>query len=414
MKYKSNKLIAALFGAGFALGQLHAQTTVAPGDLILFFQKPGVTNTVYANLGNAATLYRGAESGPSAANQALDIININTTLVDAFGAGWASDPDIYAGLSGVRSNSAGTGVTNGDQNRTLYVSRSRPNVGTVGAAGAIPFNLVSAGSLTAGATNMLGMNTNFATRLPNLTQGRITTLELSVIDDQNPTTLAGMQGTAFNMFVGGVQQRGSASAFGTFGPAGQVEFALDLQRLVPDATVHPGEVEGPSRTGTYEGTITVGTNGSVSFITQGTAPSSAYDAWIAGFPLLATPTDKLPETDFDNDGFTNLEEFVLNGNPSVSGQAIAPVLDASGSNFVFNFTRRADSTAEVAQVFEYSTNLVDWTTNPPITIPTMPGTVGSVTVGASTGTAPNQLQAVTLTIPKDSNTKLFGRIKVVK
>jgi hypothetical protein len=46
-----------------------------------------------------------------------------------------------------------------------------------------------------------------------------------------------------------------------------VEFALDLQRLVPDATVHPGEVEGPSRFGTYEGTITVGTNGSVSFVT---------------------------------------------------------------------------------------------------------------------------------------------------
>ncbi|MBJ7425050.1 MAG: hypothetical protein JHD23_11225, partial [Akkermansiaceae bacterium] len=209
----------------------------------------------------------------------------------------------------------------------------------------------------------------------------------------------------------GVQQRGSASVFGTFGLAGEVEFALDLQRLVPDGTVNTDEVAGTSRTGSYEGTVTVGTTGNVSFITQGT---SAYDAWLAGFPLLATPTDKLPATDFDNDGVTNLVEFVLNGNPSVSGASILPTLDSSGANFVFNFTRRADSTTEVTQVFEYSTDLVDWTTNSPITIPTTPGTVGFATVGASTGTAPNLVQAVTLTIPKGSNTKLFGRLKAVK
>jgi hypothetical protein len=409
MKYNLNKFIAVLFGMGSTLAQLQAQTA-ARGDLMLFFQKPGDTDTVYVNLGNAATLYRGAAIGPTAAKQALNIININSSLTSAFGAGWASDPDVYAGLAGVYENSTAATVVNGDQYRTLYVSKARTSVGTVGASGSTAYNLLAAGSLNAGALAMYGMTTNFITQLPSVAQGLVTT-EFSVIDNQNPTTLAGVQTTAFGQFVSGVQQRGSVSVFGTFGLAGQVEFALDLQRLVPDGTVDSGEIAGTSRTGSYEGTVTVGTDGNVSFITQGT---SAYDAWLAGFPLLATPTDKLPATDFDNDGVTNLVEFVLNGNPAVSGASILPTLDSSGANFVFNFTRRADSTTEVTQVFEYSTDLVDWTTNSPITIPTTPGTVGFATVEASTGTAPNLVQAVTLTIPKGSNTKLFGRLKAVK
>ena len=409
MKYNLNKFIAVLFGMGSTLAQLQAQTA-ARGDLMLFFQKPGDTDTVYVNLGNAATLYRGAAIGPTAAKQALNIININSSLTSAFGAGWASDPDVYAGLAGVYENSTAATVVNGDQYRTLYVSKARTSVGTVGASGSTAYNLLAAGSLNAGALAMYGMTTNFITQLPSVAQGLVTT-EFSVIDNQNPTTLAGVQTTAFGQFVSGVQQRGSVSIFGTFGLAGQVEFALDLQRLVPDGTVDSGEIAGTSRTGSYEGTVTVGTDGNVSFITQGT---SAYDAWLAGFPLLATPTDKLPATDFDNDGVTNLVEFVLNGNPAVSGASILPTLDSSGANFVFNFTRRADSTTEVTQVFEYSTDLVDWTTNSPITIPTTPGTVGFATVEASTGTAPNLVQAVTLTIPKGSNTKLFGRLKAVK
>ena len=69
----------------------------APGDLVLFFQQTFGTKTVYANLGNAATLYRGTAAGPGAANR-IDFLNINAEMVSAFGAGWATDPTIYAGL----------------------------------------------------------------------------------------------------------------------------------------------------------------------------------------------------------------------------------------------------------------------------------------------------------------------------
>ena len=281
---KQNKIIrfALLASAAmFAVGS--AQGAVTAGSLVLFFQKPGDTNTVYVNLGDAATLYRGAAAGSSAANQALNIININSTLVSAFGSGWASDQNIYAGLAGVLENSTATTVVNGDQYRTLYVSRSRASVGTVGASGSTSYNLLAAGSLTSGSTNIRGLITNFATQLGSADQGIVTT-DLSVIDNQNPTTLAGVQSTAFGQFVSGVQQRGSVSVFGTFGLAGQVEFALDLQRLVPDGTVDSGEVAGQSRFGSYEGTVTIGSNGSVSFITI-PEPSSITLAGIAGLAL---------------------------------------------------------------------------------------------------------------------------------
>ena len=257
----------ALFASAAMLMVGSVQGAVTAGDLVLFFQKPGDTDTVYVNLGSAATLYRGAAIGADVSDS-LNIININTTLTTAFGAGWASDTGIFAGLAASASSSPADEVTNGDQNRTVYASRARTAVGTVGASNSTAYNLVSQGNLNAASTSMVGLTNNFAFQLPNLNQGRITDLQFSSIDDANPTSVAGVQSAAFGgQFISGVQQRGSATAFGTFGAAGQVEFALDLQRLVPDSTVSSGEIAGTSRTGSYEGTVVVGTNGQVSFIT---------------------------------------------------------------------------------------------------------------------------------------------------
>jgi hypothetical protein len=416
MKQKSAKaLLAVLLGTGFSTAELQAQNPFfEAGDLILYFQKPGDDDTIYIGLGSAATLYRGAEAGPTADRQALNIVNINTALTEAYGSEWASDPSIYAGLAACRSTSTGVAVAEGDQARTLYVSAARNGVGTVGQRDSATWDLTSVGNNTSAATSIANNLANYF-EANELTRIAIAPVADSKIDDTNPFSSPGIQGNAYISFVGGVQQKGGTASIGSFGPAGSVEFALDLNRITSrnDADT-TGEVSGVRFIGSYEGTMVIGTDGNVSFITQGTSPSSAYEAWLVPFTQLATPTDKLPETDFDNDGYSNLEEFVLNGNPQVSGQAIAPTLDASGSNFIFNLNRRADSTTEVTQVFEYSTNLVDWITNTPVTIPNTPGTSGVVTVGASTGTAPNQVQAVTVTIPKGTNTKLFGRLKVVK
>src|ERR1035437_10340597 len=115
----SSSLLAAVSASA-------ANTFYAPGDLVLFFQQAGGSNTVYADLGNAATQFRGATAGADSTTTRLNFLDLNTTLTSAFGAGWASDPTVYAGLGGVYStNNTSSALVNGDPYRTLYVSAPR-------------------------------------------------------------------------------------------------------------------------------------------------------------------------------------------------------------------------------------------------------------------------------------------------
>jgi hypothetical protein len=363
MKHKSAKtLLAVLFGTGFSAAQLHAQNTFFDtGDLILFFQKPGDDDTLYVGLGAARTLYRGTEAGPTADRQALNIVNINSALTTAYGAGWASDTGIYAGLAACRSTSTGIQVFEGDQTRTVYVSRPRNAVGTLGQRNSTAWDLTSVGNLTGSATPIVSslsndLETNY------LTQVATAPLATSKIDDTNPFSSPGIQGNAFTQFVGGVQQAGSAASFGTFGPAGSVEFALDLNRIVPrvdsDTT---GEVSGVRFIGSYEGTVVVGTNGSVSFITQGVA--SAYTDWA----ITNGVTGQAANLDHDSDGVSNGVEYFLAGPSTVSTgfTSLPGVSNSSGVNST-TWTKASTYTGVYGTDFwvETSTSLAagSWTT----------------------------------------------------
>jgi autotransporter-associated beta strand protein len=131
--------------------------------------------------------------------------------------------------------------------------------------------------------------------------------------------------------------------------------------------------------------------------------ASGFDSWIGTFGTLS---DATAGGDPDNDGMENLLEYVLNGNPAVSGPStILPAVDVSGANFVFTFSRREESALDSTQVFEYSTDLVSWT---PVMITTPTAT--EVTLGTPAG----GLQTVTVTIPKGTNTSLFGRLRTQK
>jgi|GEM_PF-2284726 len=416
----SNLLLAGAMTLGLAVPAMAVNPYYAAGDLVLTFQKAGDTNTVYVGLGNAATLYRGSAAGPGAANN-INFLDLDTKLIEAFGADWATDPDIFAGLAGVYSTSdTSTVVVNGDAARTVYVSATRYSVGTVGASNSSQWIIFGDTDLSNGASDINTQNNVFGdigTFPANnyAEQIVVSPTSISKIDNLQPLTIfqgVASQGVAFRAFEGGVQQQGSATAFGNFGAAGSVEFALDLYRIVAVEGL-ANEVAGTGTTGegTYEGTITVGTNGKVSFISQGAAPTSTYDTWASTFnPPLTNANDRLPTADPDNDGFNNLAEFVLNGNPSVSNQSIAPALDASGANFVFSFTRRDDSVTQAPATFQYGSDLSGWTDVPVATS----GTVGAATVVVAPGTAVTD--GVTVTVPKSVAVggKLFGRIKIVK
>ena len=274
-----------------------ANSFYAPGDLVLYFQKEGSTNTIYANLGNAANLYRGATSGIGGNDHTLtrtNILNLNTTLTSAFGAGWASDTGIFAGLAGVYSNSTGTTLTNGDPGRTLYVSAARSSMNTagIGVADSTSYDMILAGNtaLTTAANGIIQQNNAFENNYDALVTISLT--DVSQIDNQNPVS-GGLQGNAFNnTFGGGVQQKGTAGDLGAVDGVGNIEFALDLYRILGRSsegtavgqTFVAGQVDGPLRQGTFEGTVVISSTGGVSYLVP--EPSSLLMSGLAAGALV--------------------------------------------------------------------------------------------------------------------------------
>ena len=292
MKPTTHNRFASLVGA-MALGAGAAQaanTLYAPGDLLLYFQQQGGTNTVYVNLGKAATLYRGdyAGTGGDASLTNYNIININASLVSAFGPNWATQTNIYAGLAAARSSSTGTGVIDGDQTRTLYVSRGRDSAGSLGVADSVAWDMTLGQPYTTSSGQIIAMGNPFDTG-PDALQAVFPT-STSFIDDYNPFLAPGIQGTAYDGFAGGVQQPGTAGIQGNYsaitgGLFGDAEFALDLYRIMPrEETETVGiEVPGPQHIGTYEGSVLIGTDGTVAFMVP--EPSSVTLVGVAGLAL---------------------------------------------------------------------------------------------------------------------------------
>jgi hypothetical protein len=114
--------------------------------------------------------------------------------------------------------------------------------------------------------------------------------------------------------------------------------------------------------------------------------------------------------DPDADGFGNLLEYVLGGNPAVANHTLAPQGQRDGNQFVFTFTRSdvALNGGDVSIVLEYGNNLTGWT---PVTVPAGDAVVSGVTFDA-TDASPND--SIIATIPTGSATEFFVRLKAVK
>jgi hypothetical protein len=79
-------------------------------------------------------------------------------------------------------------------------------------------------------------------------------------------------------------------------------------------------------------------------------------------------------------------------------------MNASGANFVFTYNRRTAAT-DTTQSFQYSSDLgaTPWTEL------AIPGGAGVVVGDPFDG-----IEQVQITVPKGTNTKLFGRLKVTQ
>ena len=147
-------------------------------------------------------------------------------------------------------------------------------------------------------------------------------------------------------------------------------------------------------------------------LTLAVASTGGFANWIdTNYPSLS---DKTPGGDPDQDGIKNLMEYALNSNPGASSTASLPALTSDPTHFIFAYNRRVESASDTTQTFEATADM-SFTDKTPVTIPgATPGTYGVVTVGSPTGTSPDQVQTITITIPKNADSKLFGRLKVTQ
>jgi len=258
---------ASLVGLSSASAQDYTQ-----GDLVLFFQNPagiqGSNQSVFASLGNTATVFRNNSAISSTPTNQLNIVNIGTTLTAAYGSNWASETTLWGGLGGVWGNSPNINnstLENGDPHRTIYTSVARSTVGTVGTADSGIPNYNTDGIITTTVNSMITQYGDFAA-LPLTTVAQIT--DTTRVPAQNP---AG--GNGWNSSIsGGVQQQGSAGNFGTFLTVNNVQFMWDIYRFTArnnianqfDSPVISGT--DPTRTGQFLGTVVLNSAGDVSFV----------------------------------------------------------------------------------------------------------------------------------------------------
>jgi autotransporter-associated beta strand protein len=142
------------------------------------------------------------------------------------------------------------------------------------------------------------------------------------------------------------------------------------------------------------------------------AAPSGFASWIGGFGLALADRD--PADDPDNDGLSNLLEFVLNGTPSVSDASILPDLAVTATDFEFTYQRRDDSVSpETTQTFQWGSTLASWPGS--VVVTAGGGSFPPATITISPGTPDDGVtDTVKVSIPKSEAVggKLFGRILV--
>ncbi|MBU6170509.1 MAG: immunoglobulin domain-containing protein [Verrucomicrobia bacterium] len=301
--------------------------TYTAGDLVLFFFQENGSQTIYVNLGPAYT-YRGNAAGPQDAPKNLNILDIKSALDQAYGTDWATKDNVYAGLAAVRSNSTSTAAAavNGDPGRTIYTSVANDLVSD-------PGNRSGLGNtdMTSIANGIISMNTRFPA---NVDYAVVPSAD-SFIPGQNPFLAPGILDTAFNSLAGGVAQKGTAGSLGSFGNVSNVEFALDLHRILA-TNGGSGTITGgldsagnpvPIRTSTYEGTITINSSGVVGF---SAVPPAAITISGNLASLSSTAGNASSTTSFTVSG-ANMKQAITINAPNGFEVSTSPTSGFSGS-----------------------------------------------------------------------------------
>ena len=342
----------------------------AANDLLLFFQNPaGTTGTdevVYFNLGSTFNVFRDAATPGSAAfGSAISLGNINSILTSAYGEDWTSlSSSIFFAANGQNGSTSitATSTQNGDYARTVYITKPRTSVGSIGQANSAsplyaPSQTAVAGLIN-GANNISGMTQ------PGVAFASGTTPPLTLLANYNQF-FNGNPATAYGAINGGLMGSITSSSY-TFGSVSNIVGALDLYRVAKTSGTGTtsasiwqnsnniaatfsndfGVAGGGSAAAYYLGTITLSTDGSVNFVASSDEPpppANDYSLWASGYPG-ANLTDK--EGDYDGDGFKNVAEYSFGTDPT-KGNASLTTTTVVSNNLVVSFQQRTGPTNQI-------------------------------------------------------------------
>lgn len=307
------------FGASAATG---APWPPAKGDLLLGVQAAGGTGSttnVFYNLGPAHALRE-------TPNPAGVIVDLDTELTAAFGAGWATRTDLYFGVIGVKSKNPPTGLgadppENGDPARTVYVSKGASAPGD-----SLPWTGFSSSALGTAANNHHGQVDADGPAINHSSIVANGNNVATVTQSANPVPWNNSWST-WNPFLNGVAQ---GSAYQVFGGG--------IQGQIGSGTTHVDlyRIPGTSGNGAYVTTISLAANGEITIATDGpetqyfevtgTATNGSIVGANGGIKYAEGSTAQL--TAVPNSGFGFVE---WTGNASGSANPISITVDGNKS-----------------------------------------------------------------------------------
>jgi autotransporter-associated beta strand protein len=122
-----------------------------------------------------------------------------------------------------------------------------------------------------------------------------------------------------------------------------------------------------------------------------------YSGWAGSFPGLS---DISPGGDADHDGISNLLEYVIGGDPRVSGTSYLPGEAIVGSNLVLSYQRSDASEADTSQTGQWSSNMGTWHDIAPVLV--------------NENAAAADSMEIRIPLTNAVGGKLFGRLHVTK
>lgn len=247
--FLSTSLLVLAGSALIAPSARAVSVSYSADDLFIGFRSTSasVTNDYVLDIGQASQFKN------AAAGFTLSLGNVGADLTSIFGAGWATDPNIFWGVVGTSGNAA----SGGDVSNVLYASQPENPLGTR----ATPYTQKSA--------SLQGTpRANISTFGINDYNGKTSTANSSVGISESATGANSWAsynpgGTSFSYFQG--MEGNSAN--------GISQTALDLSRMAPSTTGTPG---------TDLGTFTINSsNGNISFQTAAAVPEPSTYASLA-------------------------------------------------------------------------------------------------------------------------------------